>query len=115
MKEALSSSETSVLIRATRCNIPEDATLHSHLCENLKSYISGTVHKEFFLACQTVHSTYYCDISQRPHKNIRRLHPEPLRQKNWQLQYDSVLFCASFVSREFFNQHYCHPPSSLLT
>jgi hypothetical protein len=37
MMEAIRSSETSALIRATRRNVPEDGILHSHRGGNLNS------------------------------------------------------------------------------
>jgi hypothetical protein len=46
MMESISSSETSVLTRATLRNIPEDGIVFSHIPENLKSYLfSPNVYK----------------------------------------------------------------------
>jgi hypothetical protein len=49
MIEAMRSFETSVLTRATRCNIPKGGILHGHRRENLESYKTKSVHFEYKL------------------------------------------------------------------
>jgi hypothetical protein len=43
MKEAIRSSKTLVLTRATWCNIPENGILHSRRRENLKSFSNSSL------------------------------------------------------------------------
>jgi hypothetical protein len=59
MMEALSSSETSVLTRATLRNIPEDGILHSHRRENLKSYMKNAVLWNIRTQFLPRHETHY--------------------------------------------------------
>jgi hypothetical protein len=48
MMEVIHPSKASVLARATRCNTPEDGILHSHRCENLKSYVMPRCPEEVY-------------------------------------------------------------------
>jgi hypothetical protein len=50
MMKVICSSKTLVLTGATQCNIPEDDILHSHRCEDLKSFMLLFI----FVACNFV-------------------------------------------------------------
>jgi hypothetical protein len=72
--ETICSSETSVLIRATRRDIPEECILHSHCRRNLKSYKLYVHYKDKSVngIWRNSHDSGY-STSKQPHINKTEL------------------------------------------
>jgi hypothetical protein len=86
MKKVLSTSETSFLTSATRRTLPEDALIHSHHSENLKSYVTYIVHSSQILLPQLMEGIRSSKTSIVTKATLHNIPIDGIVRKRFELQ-----------------------------
>jgi hypothetical protein len=89
MMEEIQSSEKSVLIRATRRNIPEDGILHSHRSEILEPYTGFPYLLNEFIRDASHQNVIYTFCSSDTFHTLKQFKERSIQ--NWQIGLQCVM------------------------